>query len=229
MEAKHKLANPASFILAGNATFTLRSVKTGTRFTYRVRHNEASGKFPESWFVKYLNGPDNENAYSYMGMIRKGVFTLTQKSKLAGLTVDTPVVKAFDWSFSRIVKGLDTPNLEVWHAGKCGRCGRKLTVPESIEMGIGPECAKHFGAVQSSLPLTVSSVPAKKVFFAAAMDATKCPHGLVEEECDKCWGDQFGKYEAEQEAAAYANKMSYQLEVEGFDEGDGSVDHQSFL
>jgi hypothetical protein len=31
------------------------------------------------------------------------------------------------------------------HAGKCGRCGRKLTVPQSIETGIGPECASIMG------------------------------------------------------------------------------------
>jgi hypothetical protein len=28
------------------------------------------------------------------------------------------------------------------HEGKCGRCGRLLTVPSSIESGIGPECSK---------------------------------------------------------------------------------------
>jgi hypothetical protein len=33
----------------------------------------------------------------------------------------------------------------VWHEGRCGRCGRKLTVPESIESGFGPECASILG------------------------------------------------------------------------------------
>ena len=28
------------------------------------------------------------------------------------------------------------------HIGKCCKCGRKLTDPKSIELGIGPECAK---------------------------------------------------------------------------------------
>jgi hypothetical protein len=31
-------------------------------------------------------------------------------------------------------------DLEVWHEGRCGACGRRLTVPESIERGLGPEC-----------------------------------------------------------------------------------------
>jgi hypothetical protein len=34
---------------------------------------------------------------------------------------------------------------EVYHEGRCGRCNRKLTVPESIETGLGPECASKLG------------------------------------------------------------------------------------
>jgi len=32
-----------------------------------------------------------------------------------------------------------------YHEGRCGRCARRLTVPESIINGIGPECAKREG------------------------------------------------------------------------------------
>ncbi len=31
------------------------------------------------------------------------------------------------------------------HEGRCGRCGRTLTVPESVTEGIGPECRKIMG------------------------------------------------------------------------------------
>jgi hypothetical protein len=30
--------------------------------------------------------------------------------------------------------------MELWHEGRCGKCGRALTVPESIESGLGPVC-----------------------------------------------------------------------------------------
>ena len=33
-------------------------------------------------------------------------------------------------------------HLEIFHEGRCCACGRKLTTPESILSGIGPECAK---------------------------------------------------------------------------------------
>ena len=32
--------------------------------------------------------------------------------------------------------------VEIWHEGKCGKCGRPLTVPSSIENGLGPSCLK---------------------------------------------------------------------------------------
>ena len=35
------------------------------------------------------------------------------------------------------------PALEVWHEGRCGRCGRKLTTPQSVETGFGPVCAQN--------------------------------------------------------------------------------------
>lgn len=128
----------AKFVLAGNATFTLRSLKTGVRYTFKVQQGEAeNGAKQDRWFVKYLTGTDNESDYTYLGMIQHGKFMLTAKSKLPWSAV--PVV-AFRWAFEHLISGQDLPNTEFWHAGKCGRCGRKLTVPESIASGYGPEC-----------------------------------------------------------------------------------------
>ena len=30
---------------------------------------------------------------------------------------------------------------DVHHEGKCGKCGRPLTVPESVKTGLGPICS----------------------------------------------------------------------------------------
>jgi hypothetical protein len=62
--------------------------------------------------------------------------------------VDCPVKRhAFPWMWWRIVdKGLVLPaDIEVWHEGNCRRCRRKLTVPASIELGLGPNCATEVG------------------------------------------------------------------------------------
>jgi hypothetical protein len=55
----------AAFILAGNATFTVQSSATQTRFTYRVRQPDPTGPH----FVALLNGQDNENDYVFLGTI----------------------------------------------------------------------------------------------------------------------------------------------------------------
>jgi hypothetical protein len=143
--AAAKLSTPAAvknFMLAGKAIFTLVSLKTGTRYTYKVTHKAANDTWAESWMVSYLTGPDNWSNYSYIGQISNGKFRTTRASKL---TMASAPVAGFNWAFNRISDGLETPNMEVWHAGKCGRCGRLLTVPSSIEMGLGPECASKGG------------------------------------------------------------------------------------
>lgn len=121
-------------MLAGNSILTFKSLETGTYYTFKVK----KCKDKNLWFVAYLGGPDNENDFRYMGIIVKGGFRLTGKSKCSK---DSKVYKVFNWIFNTLKNGNGFPeNLEVWHEGVCGRCGRKLTVPESIENGIGPVC-----------------------------------------------------------------------------------------
>jgi len=129
------------FALAGNATLTVQNPNTGNRFTFKIRcKTNANGK-KSPHFVSVLNGSDNYSNYAYIGFIRDDKFIWGGGKAKAGK--DSPSVKAFIWFWNHI--GNPAP-AEVWHEGKCGRCGRKLTVPESIERGIGPECAKLNGA-----------------------------------------------------------------------------------
>lgn len=127
------------FMLAGDAYFTLRSQATQTRYTYHVRKSE-DGRVH---FVSFLTGPENTHNYTYLGVIRNGWFELTKKSRLPG---DSAPVKAFNWTLQNLRKGIFPDRLEFWHEGKCGRCGRKLTVPESIAFGIGPECRERMAS-----------------------------------------------------------------------------------
>ena len=49
---------------------------------------------------------------------------------------------AWRWLWTRLnARAVLPANVTVWHEGKCGACGRKLTVPDSIKSGIGPVCA----------------------------------------------------------------------------------------
>jgi uncharacterized protein DUF6011 len=131
----HSMAEARTFVLAGNATITLESRKSGTHFTFKIRAPKEQREGQNIRFVSLLNGSDNESSYAYLGLIgTDGAFRLT-KNSCAG--AEAPSVKAF--SFFWNARELH-PQLAVYHSGHCGRCGRTLTVPESIATGIGPEC-----------------------------------------------------------------------------------------
>lgn len=144
------------YILGGNATFTLKSKRTGERFTYQVKSAKkdrnafwsTGNQDRTKYFVSLLTGGDNENSYTYMGMMNLTVdgafvFGLTKGSKMSEAA---PSVKAFEYVWKAIENGAHFPSgVEFWHEGSCCVCGRKLTVPESVADGIGPECKGKVG------------------------------------------------------------------------------------
>lgn len=133
------------FMFAGNATITLVSITTKNRFTYRIKAAKpmADGKDgPASHFVALMNGPDNEGDFKYIGHFfrKSGDYMHGRNAKVHE---GAPSSIAFKWFTGVLESGGIPETLEIWHEGRCGRCGRKLTVPSSIKNGIGPECIKH--------------------------------------------------------------------------------------
>lgn len=158
-EKRGQLTEPAlirRYILGGNATFTLRSLATGLRFTYKVKSatkdrglNWSTGNQDRTlFFVSVLTGRDNDSDFSYIGILKQSVdgeFRFSHTAKSSAL----PGSPSFD-GFAKCWKLLEFgcrwhPQIEFWHEGKCCVCGRKLTVPESVETGMGPECASKEG------------------------------------------------------------------------------------
>ncbi len=141
-------AGPVSkaFLLAGKAHFTAENLTTGLRFTFRttrVDPEEGSKYQTPAWFAGLLTGPDNEHHYDYLGMVRpEGLaLRLTKGSKRAE---GDQAVRVLRWVLGLVENGKAVPEgYAVHHEGKCGRCGRLLTVPSSIAAGIGPECQKY--------------------------------------------------------------------------------------
>jgi hypothetical protein len=123
-----------TFVLAGRARVTLVSEKTGTRFTFRV--SQPNGDGPH--FVSLLRGDDNEGDFEFFGTIFEG--RRFAHGRKARITADAPSAKAFAWAWGHLAAGRMPPGCQVWHEGRCGHCGRALTVPESIETGFGPVC-----------------------------------------------------------------------------------------
>lgn len=128
-----------AFALAGNAVITLQSGKTGIHYTYKITQHENR---PDLYFVRLLSGPDNNDDYQYIGCYYSdnGYFNPCKTWKSRLMFSWPPALRAIQYFFDNIDNVPD--NLFVFHEGKCGRCGRRLTTPESIERGIGPECIK---------------------------------------------------------------------------------------
>jgi hypothetical protein len=131
------------FILAGNAIFTITNDHLNRRFTYRVTRKKADLEYGERFFVSVLTGPNNLANYTYLGLLdpTSGRIVLTNGSQFIADAAEFRVVQA---AVDAIWKGQPlTPTSTIHHEGKCGRCGRPLTVPRSIDGGFGPVCARR--------------------------------------------------------------------------------------
>jgi hypothetical protein len=123
------------FMLAGDAHVTFQSRKTGTRFTYRITQASAERR-PSLYFVAVLTAPDH---YEYIGCIyERRTYSHGRKSRIDR---EAPSAVAFAWVWPKLTAGELHPELAVYHEGRCGACGRRLTTPESIASGLGPVCA----------------------------------------------------------------------------------------
>ena len=137
-------ADIADFLLAGRAVFTLKSKKTDRHYTYKVtladKRDEDSPW--DNWFVALLTGGEE---YVYIGMLarngeRSPFFKTTAKTR----NPTAPSVRGFGWFVKHLFDSQRTiDQVEFWHEGRCGRCSRPLTDPESIKSGIGPICRGH--------------------------------------------------------------------------------------
>ena len=139
------------YLLAGKAIVTVEN-PAGERYTFKVRKKVLPS--PRPWdqlkpgeemvplfFVSLLTGPDNTADYAYLGVLdpATGAVRTTAKSRLRP---DSKPVRVADWACRRVVAGEAFPEgYRAYHHNRCGRCGRLLTVPESIRSGLGPECA----------------------------------------------------------------------------------------
>lgn len=120
------------FMFAGKSIFTFLNTKTGNRFTFKIKKAKDSNLF----FVSVLTNPDT---YTYVGTCLEGQYKQGKKSKISK---DAQSVKVFEYVLGKLKSNTLPDFVEVWHEGFCGKCGRRLTVPQSIESGLGPECIK---------------------------------------------------------------------------------------
>ena len=121
------------FLLAGNFTFTIKSLVTETHFTYKVKKSKKG--------VIYFVNIQVEQHFVYVGYLCGRSFFFNDKQD--ELKEDNIRVVSFKWLWHKLINAIDvTEKILMWHEGKCCKCGRKLTDEVSTELGIGPECRK---------------------------------------------------------------------------------------
>ena len=158
------------YALGGNATLTVVSLKTGMRFTYRIRKPAPHATEPAEvrpWWVSVLARPENDadGSYTFIGGIKRQAANAPLfywHSPRSSIGSTAPSAQAASWFFPRLLAATELRDVEIWHEGRCGRCGRKLTVPESVAAGFGPECSDVLGLSQPAA-------------------ASQRPHNLAEE------------------------------------------------
>lgn len=107
--------------------------------TLRVSDPKFGDFEPGTKMVAYLSGPDNERNYTGFAFIKPGNKIAVWKRYQTNN--NSRIVKALEY----LVRSNDPAFYGLEYAlrsGKCWRCGRTLTVPTSLNRGLGPDCAK---------------------------------------------------------------------------------------
>jgi hypothetical protein len=155
--SSHKLTKETvkDFFFAGKAIVTLRNSNTGNRFTYKI--TKSKGNNPV-YFINVFTGTENTNKfhYTFIGTVfQQKDFKYSPKSQMPANAKPITIITLF---FNFLHNNTLPKDVEVWHEGKCGCCGRSLTVPESLLSGIGPECnKKRWRQAQKQLNFTLAN------------------------------------------------------------------------
>lgn len=118
-----------------NGKITVENTVRGTHRTFRIKTQPEDANFaPNERILSLLVGPDNTGDYLQIGFVKDdGRVILWRKYRTA--------------QYEALVRVLQRPDhyrslgCQYHYEGRCRRCNRTLTTPESVQSGIGPVCA----------------------------------------------------------------------------------------
>ncbi len=130
-----------------NGTITIESPRGGHR-TFRIRTQPDDAKFaPGKRILSLLVGPDNGHDYKGFAFISYNRYVDIWRSKLGAMFDGKYKRSDWEWYGDMIIRQKDWEEKGYRYlvTKNCQRCNRKLTTPESLTRGVGPECAKMMG------------------------------------------------------------------------------------
>ena len=115
------------------APFTIRSKKSGKDYTFKISQSVFKNRNYVHVKVEteYLN-------FKYMGYYKNGDIVRGNN-----VIVNTPASTAVSWFLRQLFNNnfkLLSDSVDIFHLGKCLKCGKTLTDANSIEVGFGPVC-----------------------------------------------------------------------------------------
>ena len=126
-------------VIIPNGCFTVENTTNGTHRTVKV-HTARKGNLKDKRIISLLVGCNNDSDYAGFGFVENGVVKVWSKHQ--DCKVKTWLAQFVANQFGQNPKAIEGVNFLV--EKRCIRCNRRLTTPESIKAGIGPECAGKF-------------------------------------------------------------------------------------
>lgn len=143
----HKLdaASFRTFMFQGRALFTLENKEKESHITFRVQSlKRKRGQEEETRLfdvhVKALN--DQYHGSRFIGRLDRKLKTFKPSGYVERDHVGVQTINWIIDHWNDLEKFEGDGRLGMYHQGVCCKCGMPLTVPESIENGIGPLCRK---------------------------------------------------------------------------------------
>lgn len=137
------------FILAGKCEFTIRSVKTGNEEMFVI--NKSTTQRDLYWV--------NNRMREHLGFLKRvpaiaDIWNFEKKSDI--MAYQEHQIKIFSWLWHNMMLGVITNDklkaIQIINPyNRCAHCHRTLTHPESIPIGIGPDCFKKLGLTHKTL------------------------------------------------------------------------------
>lgn len=116
-----------------NGLFTM-TFPDGTHRTFRIHTKSQTAKFaPGERVLSLLAGPDNEQSYKAFAFVSEHGVRVWNRHR--GTILESYVEPFLNLALGKVVPGF---TLEV--SKRCLVCNRTLTTPESLALGIGPNC-----------------------------------------------------------------------------------------
>ncbi len=151
MKGEIPLNEAIKYIIAGKSILTFEFSTPASNklehFTFKI----SAAKYQDKkinrnlFFVSALCGQNNDTDYKYFGLIRiingSPIYEFSIKAKIKR---DSRTVRTFEHVWNTLISGGTFKTLKIYYSSKCCRCGRTLTVAESIKNGLGAMCQALF-------------------------------------------------------------------------------------